>query len=105
MTKPITPKEVSSLKLETIPEKVIEAFNELIAKGWDGNRSVVFQRDVAALIVKKMELPNNAAVYRNHWLDVEDIYMKAGWIVDYDKPGYCESYEATFTFKKKPTRA
>ncbi len=42
----------------------------------------------------------STTVCDNHWLDVEDVYREAGWVVEYDKPGYCESYEATFTFKK-----
>ena len=35
------------------------------------------------------------------WLDVEGIYRKAGWDVEYDSPGYCEDYPATFKFRKK----
>lgn len=35
---------------------------------------------------------------REH-LDVEDVYRAAGWEVTYDKPGYNETYDATFTFR------
>jgi hypothetical protein len=31
-------------------------------------------------------------------LDIEPIYREAGWIVEYDKPAYCENYDANFTF-------
>lgn len=28
------------------------------------------------------------------WLDLEDIYRDEGWTVEYDSPGYNETYEA-----------
>jgi hypothetical protein len=34
-------------------------------------------------------------------MDFEPFYEKAGWKVVYDKPGYCESYAANFTFTRK----
>ena len=40
-------------------------------------------------------------VFKNKWLDVEEVYRKAGWKVEYDKPGYCEDYEAYFVFEKR----
>jgi hypothetical protein len=33
-------------------------------------------------------------------MDVEDVYQKAGWEVEFDKPGYNEDYEANFKFSK-----
>ena len=39
------------------------------------------------------------------WLDVEDVYRKAGWEVIYDAPGYNESfYEPSFEFRIKNKR-
>lgn len=35
------------------------------------------------------------------WMDIEPIYRKSGWRVEYDKPAYNETYPATFTFSKK----
>jgi hypothetical protein len=40
-------------------------------------------------------------MFNKHWFDIEDIYRKAGWAVEFDKPGYNESYESFFVFKKK----
>ena len=40
-------------------------------------------------------------IFSNHWLDVEDIYRKQGWKVVYDSPGYDESYDAYYEFRKK----
>lgn len=94
--KPIKPSEVIDKKQELIPDEVIEAFNEMIAANWNGTSSTVSQTEVYALIKKKLgkDFPMN-------YLDVEDIYRKAGWKVNYDKPGYNESYGATFEFSKK----
>jgi len=38
---------------------------------------------------------------KNNWLDVGKIYENAGWKVEYDRPGFNESYEATFSFTAK----
>lgn len=98
-SKPIKPSQAVSLKKSTIPDEVIDAFNELIAKNLSGNYSSFTQDQVVKLIVSK-GIPSNE-IYENHWLDVEDIYRKEGWSVEYDKPGYNESYAASFTFKVK----
>ena len=42
---------------------------------------------------------NRQTIFKNSWLDIEPIYRRAGWLVKYDKPGYCENYLANFTFK------
>jgi hypothetical protein len=96
--KPITPAEVVKLKVTLIPDLVIEAFNELIAENYSGGYSSFTEKKVVARIVKKGISSTEA--YANHWLDVEDLYRSIGWKVEYDKPGYNESYDATFTFKK-----
>ncbi len=98
-TKPITPKDATLLKVSTIPDAVFEAFNELIAENFDGHSSCFTEKKVVAHIVKKGISSKTA--YDNHWLDVEPLYEKAGWKVEYDKPGFNESYDATFTFTKK----
>lgn len=98
--KPISPNDVEGKKLEGIPDQVIEAFNELIAKNWRSTEAVIKQRDVVKLILEKLNI-ESGQIYDNGWLDVEPVYRKAGWNVEYDKPAYCESYEPTFTFRKK----
>lgn len=96
---PIKPSEVEAKKKENIPKDVFEIFDRLIAKRWDGHQAVVSQDEVVEELVNtlKVERPK---VFSEHWLDVEGAYRKAGWIVEFDKPGYNEFYPATFTFKK-----
>lgn len=35
------------------------------------------------------------------WMDFEPIYEAQGWKVQYDKPGWDETYDAFFEFKEK----
>jgi hypothetical protein len=105
MLSPIKPHEVVGKEQEITPDYVIAAFNELIAKNWNGTYSVVGQRSVVTPILKKAEEAGaciyDRNIYDNHWLDVEEIYRAVGWQVEYDKPGYNETYEPTFTFRKE----
>lgn len=94
--KPITPTEVASAK---IPDEVIKAFNDLIVAEWDGYSAVIHQDEICTLVAERLKVKRQT-VFANKWLDVEDIFRQAGWKVEYDKPGYNETYEATFTFSK-----
>lgn len=96
-SKPITPDEVVGVKKVIIPKKVFEAFNTLIAGNFSGSSAVVGQDEVVTLMVANGL--SEGDIYDKGWLDVEDVYKSAGWIVEYDKPGYNEDYPATFTFK------
>jgi hypothetical protein len=87
---PITPSEVIDAKAERMPPQVLAVFNALIAENWNDHRSHFTLKEVYA------RLPG----IDSKWLNVEGIYRKAGWTVTYDQPGYCEDYEATFTFTK-----
>lgn len=98
--KPITPEEVTKEKQRFIPDEVFEVFNELIAKHWNGHSATIYQKAVCAMIAAKMHVSTDY-VYTQQWLDIEDIYREAGWSVEYDKPAYCESYEAYFKFRRK----
>lgn len=99
MAKPIKPNEIIAIKKEQFPEEVFEVVNEIIAKYWDGYSSSFLQKELAKAIASKLKC-TTAEVYKNHYLDIEEMYEEAGWNVVYDKPGYNESYEASFTFTK-----
>lgn len=101
---PISPDEIDQVR-SAIPDEVFDAFNEVIASHWDG-RSAKFTQDevvTAALVKLRQRFPNmtRERIYVERWVDVEPAYEAKGWRVDYDKPAYCESYPATFTFERK----
>lgn len=96
---PITPTEAGKRRQTCIPDEVIEAFNDLIASNFEHGSSHVKQKDIVAFLVKRGLTEKD--IYDNNWLDVKSIYRKAGWKVKYDKPGYCENYDAFYEFTKK----
>jgi hypothetical protein len=96
---PIRPDEVRSRVAHAIPEAVFESFNDLIALHWDGRRATVKQNEVVDLITKRTSA-GRQEIFDRHWLDVEEAYRSAGWKVEYDKPAYCETYEAFFVFSR-----
>ena len=105
--KPITPDEVVDKKAQQLPDFVIESFNELIAKHWNGQSACFKKEDVVRLIADKATTEwggiHNERVtrlYTERCLDVEDIYRAVGWVVKYDSPGCNETYPATFEFSK-----
>lgn len=105
MIEPLKPEDVPGYKKTIFPDFVLESFNELIAKNWNNGRAMVLQKDVVNLMSLKMPgesySDNKNKIYAEGWLNVEDIYREAGWKVTYNKPGYNESYEASFEFKVK----
>lgn len=102
--KPVSPDDVSKKKRANIPGFIIEAVNVLIIMKYSEstNSSVVKQEDIVDAIVSK-GLTTRDEIFNKKWLDIEQLYESCGWIVTYDKPAYCETYPATFEFKKKKT--
>ena len=102
MVEPINPKDVVAEKQKTLPDQVVEAFNELIAENWRSRSSIVKQKDAVRRIKLKMGLEAlNDALWDDNWLNIEEVYRKVGWKVFYDKPAYNETYEPTFEFSKE----
>jgi hypothetical protein len=101
MSGPITPDEAAALKVNATPEGVYEAFNELIAKHYVKGQSVIKQKEIVKLILKKLGKSfTEQQIYDNRWLDIEPEYRAKGWKVKFDSPGWDESYEPFFEFSK-----
>jgi len=109
--RPITPQEARKnrdIRRKAFPREVIEAFNELIAFKFDGQEASFLQKTVVDLILDKMTANHQDGsdretirkdLFKNNWLDVEYYYSLHGWSVTYDKPGYNERGEASFSFR------
>lgn len=93
MTKPFSPKEAQAAAGASIPDFVIEAFNELLAEGGGVNVRINVDDAIERIKIK------STATFDNKWLNVEPIYRRSGWKVRYDKPGYNESYMPFFEFE------
>ena len=102
MIKPITPDEVK----HSIPDFIIEAVNNLIQEKWDGHSAVITQDEILDLVTcdetdwGDNSKPTRKKVFDKGWLDFEPIYRNVGWNVEYDKPGFNETYKAYFKFTK-----
>lgn len=100
MVKPITPAEAARGTAK--PDFVIQAFNEMIASKMSGGQARFTQYEVMDRICSLSGLTMTTSdILHSGWLDVEPLFREAGWSVEYDKPGYCESYKAFFIFKQK----
>ena len=99
---PITPDVVQEKFLEEIPDFIISTVNSLIIKNWNQTEKCAKIKQ-EEILEKVLQLGNISSeeIFKKHWFDFEDIYRNVGWIVEYDKPLYYETYPATFTFKKK----
>ena len=101
--KPLTPKEV--LDNPEIPNYVIEAINDLLRQKYRGKPCVITQQLIVKRIMDKApEGVTKATLVDNGYMDFEPLYKKFGWDVVYDKPGYCESGSAKFTFSENGLR-
>jgi len=99
MRKPLSPASVEKAKAREIPSVVIEIFDGLITENWSDGEAVVGQNEAVKRIAERLKI-SRQAVFDRGLLDVMSVYERAGWKVAYDKPGFNETYEATFTFTK-----
>lgn len=103
--KPISPDEALALKAEDFPDEVISSFNALIAKHFKDGEAVVMQNEAVNAIYAAFKASGKnitkQGIFDKNYLDVEEVYQKQGWTVDFDQPAYCETYEAFFVFRKK----
>lgn len=103
--KPIRPDQITERRQESLPDFVIEAFNELIVKHCENGYASFSQENVVQLIVSKgrgvQKGLHRGHVFDHKWLNVEEIYRKAGWKVEYSRPDPGETGSAYFHFSKK----
>jgi hypothetical protein len=100
MVKPISPNEIGAAKLKYIPDTVFEVVNELLAQKCTNGRATIYQKDIVAALLTKMDT-TKAVIFDKGYLNFEEAYREQGWKVEYDKPAYNESYDAHFIFKVK----
>jgi hypothetical protein len=102
VTKPISPDEVVGKKTQLIPDYVFEAFNEMIAKNWNGSSATIkITEAIAGVLSHAPQGVTKELLFDNNYLDIEHSYQEVGWKVEFDKPGYNETYEAKYRFYKK----
>lgn len=102
MTKvqPINPNEIVNEKIKAIPDQVIRVFNELIARNWNNDRSIVFTNE-AVEFIKFLTGASKDTIIQNHWLDIEPIYTANGYEVTYNEASGNESFPSYYEFRKR----
>jgi hypothetical protein len=110
--KPLTPAEAKKKRIESIPNAVVRAVNSLLDDttvrfGVTALREAILRELKAEAENYSPEtMPDwckftDPTRFPSAWFDFEPIFMKAGWEVSYDRPGYNESGETTWTFSSK----
>ena len=101
-SKPFSPAEAGAAQGALIPDAVFDSVNELLSMRAHQGKITINQDELIELILLKSEggfhTITRSMLFENNWLDIETAYRKAGWDVEYDKPGYCESYTAYWRF-------
>ena len=97
MTQPLSPAAITEAKQATIPPIVLEVVNEHLARLWNGSSARILLKGLVEALEPHF---SREELFKNHYLDFEDIYREAGWTVVYDKPGYDETYDSFYLFKK-----
>ncbi|MDD5151116.1 MAG: hypothetical protein PHC28_11695 [Flavobacterium sp.] len=98
MIKPISPKEAKKIyQTQTqIPDEVFKVVNELIISHYNDTVITIKQKDIIENVSKELNI--DIIDFNMKFLDFESYYQKQGWKVDYNSPGYCESFPETFSF-------
>ena len=102
--KPVGPQEALELKIQRLPPKVIETWNRVIADHLTSDFTSNFFQDYIVNALAAAMVVTREKVFESNWLDVEEIYRREGWKVTYDRPGFNETYKATFSFESKSRR-
>ena len=94
---PIRPQDVK----KEIPEFVFDAVNLLIVSRFNHshNKAEVPLAEVITAIYAKCDR-SSEEITKSGWLDFEDNYRAAGWLVSYEHPAYNEPREPYYIFAK-----
>jgi hypothetical protein len=108
MIKPITPEEAAiankDYQIGRIPNFVVAAVNRLLTQNYNKTYITLLQKEILHAIAEEVQDFSEEfreQLFANKWLDFEPYFREHGWVVEYDRPGYNESYEPCFTFKPK----
>jgi hypothetical protein len=105
----IKPNEVMATVASSIPEFVIEVFNDLIKKHFNGY-SARFDLEEAKLAVIEAIKKNNpehahlgdrehrSFLMERRYMDVEPVFEKAGWKVEFNKQCIGDNFASHYVF-------
>lgn len=98
---PLRPEEIIKDLDTIIPSPIILAINNLLKLSYRHGSAKIKLKDIIAEAIRLDDKLTETEMYEKKWLDFENLFEAYGWIVTYDKPGYDETYDSYFIFKKK----
>lgn len=98
--KPITPNE-ANLNRNDIPEFVIQGVNDAIKKYYKKDGFIIKQDDIINEILKHSPGTTRSEIFKEGWLNFEDLYSEYGWDVNYESPCLGENFKSFFQFEEK----
>lgn len=105
--KPYSPEDIERLAdVSSFPVEVIQVVNGFLKERGRSSLYITIRQDevlerLEALFHQNGMRFDRSEAFDRHWLDFETAYRSQGWLVEYDKPGYNESYDAHWIFRKK----
>lgn len=100
-TQPITPREIEDNLCDVFPEVVIQAFNELIKEHYRVQGKTTFTLNEVIKKIKKIDSSAKTdKLLEQGKLDIELLYEKYGWDVEFHSPDRDESFVSYFSFEK-----
>lgn len=97
--KPITPQEAVSSRI--LHPDIIDIVNTLLRSKINRGFAKITQEEILSQFRGRHPDMDIDQFIKQGGLDIEETYEQNGWQVNYDKPGYNESYKAFFEFKAK----
>jgi hypothetical protein len=71
----------------------------MIIEKYSGGSAVLDQQEVVERLVAATNT-QRTEIFKYGWLDVEPVFIEAGWKVVYSKSGYNEPEDSKWIFKK-----
>lgn len=78
MAKVYSPEDVLKKRVETIPDYVIDAFNDLLTENYQEDETIIEQEDVIRKILEYStddELTRDT-IFKKHYLDIENLCIR-----------------------------
>ena len=102
--KPLSPADILKEKREFFNETVLEVVNDFLRKKiTSSGTAFILQCEVVTALVERGL--DSKLIFAENLLDFEPAFEAVSWRVVYDRPGYNEDYEPSWTFTPKPSQS
>lgn len=96
----LSPDEMVKHWQQALPDAVVETFNELLAKQFNGKTAKILEEDLLSAIKKKGLAIHE--VREQNWLSqTRELYTEKGWKVSFNSPGWDDNFKSYFYFEIK----